>query len=275
MPRRTGAARDVHENAAIRRTLPGLMASFDEEARITDYQVWDPGYLRPGVDSPIGKQPSQVMPKEIGERVEFAVREALAAEIPIETGFQITEDISEPRFYECVASPLPQRRIMAMVRDVTRSIALEQKLESINRTLRALTEINKAMVRASDEQTFLRDVCEIVVRTCGASFRLDRLRRAGQGQAGASYGPGRFRRRLYGCRGYHLGGHGEGARSHRNRHPDGSGQQGEEYLDQALLRTMEVGGEEARLCRLYRSPPEGRGTNFWRTEHIFWGSGSL
>ena len=54
--------------------------------------------------------------------------------------------------------------LMAEVQERKRA---EEKLQKLNRILRALSRSNQALLRATDEKTYLKEVCEIVVEECG------------------------------------------------------------------------------------------------------------
>ena len=54
-----------------------------------------------------------------------------------------------------------------VARDITDRKRKERDLAGLNRTLKALSDSNKAMMRATDELEYLRDVCRIVVEDCG------------------------------------------------------------------------------------------------------------
>ncbi len=51
--------------------------------------------------------------------------------------------------------------------DLTPIKRAEEDLLRLNRTLRALSNINQAMMRTTDEAGFMNDVCQIVVKDCG------------------------------------------------------------------------------------------------------------
>jgi PAS domain S-box-containing protein len=53
------------------------------------------------------------------------------------------------------------------VQDITGRKIDEQKLEKLNRTLRAISNSNQAIARANDENAFLRQGCRIIVEDCG------------------------------------------------------------------------------------------------------------
>jgi len=53
------------------------------------------------------------------------------------------------------------------VQDITSRKVAEQKLEKLNRALRAISNSNQAIMRANDETAFLRQGCRIIVEDCG------------------------------------------------------------------------------------------------------------
>ena len=58
-------------------------------------------------------------------------------------------------------------RSVGMVHDVTDQRLAQEEAAKLNRTLRALSESNQALMRASDEHGFLEEACRIVTDTCG------------------------------------------------------------------------------------------------------------
>ncbi len=58
-------------------------------------------------------------------------------------------------------------RLMGVVGDVTERQMREEELHKLNRTLKALSNSNQAMMRAEDEADYLDEVCRIIVKDCG------------------------------------------------------------------------------------------------------------
>ncbi|MGE5610847.1 MAG: PAS domain-containing protein [Bacillota bacterium] len=54
----------------------------------------------------------------------------------------------------------------AVVEEITDRKRAEDELKKLNRALRALSNSNQAVMRASDEASFVREVCQIIVRDC-------------------------------------------------------------------------------------------------------------
>jgi PAS domain S-box-containing protein len=57
--------------------------------------------------------------------------------------------------------------IQMILRDITERKMIENDLWRLNRTLKALSDINQAMVRSTNETDYMNDVCRIVVEDCG------------------------------------------------------------------------------------------------------------
>ena len=54
-----------------------------------------------------------------------------------------------------------------IVQDITERKQAEEELKKLNRTLKALSNSNLAILHATDEPAYLKDVCRIVTRDCG------------------------------------------------------------------------------------------------------------
>jgi PAS domain S-box-containing protein len=57
--------------------------------------------------------------------------------------------------------------LLGVARDITDRKEKEKQLRQLNRTLRALSNSNQAMMHVEDESTFMKEVCRIVVEDCG------------------------------------------------------------------------------------------------------------
>jgi len=57
--------------------------------------------------------------------------------------------------------------VQVMIRDITERKSREKEREKNNRTLRALSKSNQAMMRAEDEYKYMEEVCKIIVKDCG------------------------------------------------------------------------------------------------------------
>lgn len=59
------------------------------------------------------------------------------------------------------------RRVAIVFDDISDIKRAEEKLKKLNRTLKALSNSNQAILHATDEKTFLKEVCRIITRDCG------------------------------------------------------------------------------------------------------------
>ena len=57
--------------------------------------------------------------------------------------------------------------VQIIIRDITERKNREKEQEKFNRTLQALTKSNQAMMRATDEYGYMKEVCKIIVEDCG------------------------------------------------------------------------------------------------------------
>ncbi len=68
--------------------------------------------------------------------------------------------------------------IAILSQDITERKLSEEKLKSLNRVLRALSESGQLLMYSADEMQFIREVCRIIIETCGykmvwIGFRMD------------------------------------------------------------------------------------------------------
>ena len=109
----------------------------------------------------IGRRVQDVLP-QIGAQVEDALARAFATgEVQI-FYYQLPLD-GEPRDYEARIVARNADSAVAIVRDITDRRRAEEALQRANRAYRLLSDCNQIMVRASDEITLLKDICQIVV----------------------------------------------------------------------------------------------------------------
>jgi|GEM_PF-3809275 len=59
---------------------------------------------------------------------------------------------------------------VAIKEDITERIKHEEQLHKLNRTLRAIRHVGDAIIRATDEESYLHDICSIIVEDCGYSL---------------------------------------------------------------------------------------------------------
>ena len=71
------------------------------------------------------------------------------------------------RHYSMLAYRPAPRQFAVIFTDITERKNREKEQEKSNRTLRALSKSNQAMIRATDERAYMEEVCKIVVEDCG------------------------------------------------------------------------------------------------------------
>ncbi|GEM_PF-1075898 len=82
--------------------------------------------------------------------VETRHRRADGSEFPVEVNMGLVKAGDETVF-------------LAIVRDITERKAAENRIRALNRLLRTISEVNKCLARATDEESLLKDVCRILV----------------------------------------------------------------------------------------------------------------
>lgn len=104
-----------------------------------------------------------------------ALREALQGSWLLDVEFRIIPSDSDMRFvhvrdeivYDESGRPI---RMFGTVQDITERKQAEQTLRRLNRELQAISNCNQALLRATDEQTLLDEICRIVCNE--ASYRM-------------------------------------------------------------------------------------------------------
>jgi PAS domain S-box-containing protein len=95
-----------------------------------------------------------------GQRVELANHTALITKdgrtVPIEDSAAPIRDIAGSVV-----------GVVLVFHDVSERKQKEKELQQVNRTLRALTKVNQAMLHAADEVMLLQQVCDIINKDCG------------------------------------------------------------------------------------------------------------
>jgi PAS domain S-box-containing protein len=112
-----------------------------------------------------------VLPED-RQRVRDAFAKALAEKTPYEIEHRIVRpDGTERTVIEHAELRLDDQgrpsQMVGAVQDITERKRQEEELRRLNRTLRALSNSNQAMVHAETEQDLLDRVCRIIVHDCG------------------------------------------------------------------------------------------------------------
>ncbi len=162
----------------LRFALSGARAAAWQWNMLTNEQIWSSdSYLLHGRDPKLGPPSYQdwlaCLHPDDRAPVERALREALEGRaLEHRTEYRVLFPTGEERWLASLAkvdyapggSPV---RMSGINLDITEQKRVEQELQRLNQTLRAYSASGWALVRATDETSFLREICRIVVEDCG------------------------------------------------------------------------------------------------------------
>jgi PAS domain S-box-containing protein len=170
------ALRDSEER--LRFALSGARAAAWQWNMLTNEQIWSSdSYLLHGRDPGLGPPSYQdwlaCLHPDDRAPIERALRDALERRaVEHRTEYRVLFPNGEERWLASFAkidyapdgSPV---RMSGINLDITEQKRAEQELQRLNQNLRAYSASGWALVRATDESSFLREICRIVVEDCG------------------------------------------------------------------------------------------------------------
>ena len=162
----------------LRFALSGARAAAWQWNVLTNEQIWSSdSYLLHGRDPKLGPPSYQdwlaCLHPDDRAPIEAALREAMERRaLEHRTEYRVVFPTGEERWlaslskvdYAPDGSPV---RMSGINLDITEQKRVEQELKRLNQTLRAYSASGWALVRATDETSFLREICRIVVEDCG------------------------------------------------------------------------------------------------------------
>ena len=120
----------------------------------------------------IGKTDYDFLTREDADKLTAVKRQVLATGNPIYLEAPLISARGEQEIFE--GSYVPKHDAQGQVdgligyfRNVTAHRRIEDELRKTNRTLAAHSQSDRAMMRATDESEYVREVCKILVKTCG------------------------------------------------------------------------------------------------------------
>ena len=162
----------------LRFALSGAHAAAWQWNMLTHELIWSPeSYLLHGRDPSLGPPSYRdwlaCLHPDDRAPTERAVRDALERRTPKHrTEYRVVFPTGEERWLASLGevdhapdgSPI---RMSGINLDITERKRAEQELQRLNQTLRAYSAAGWALVRATDETSFLREICRIAVDDCG------------------------------------------------------------------------------------------------------------
>jgi two-component system, cell cycle sensor histidine kinase and response regulator CckA len=147
------AERELGEKAselkAIFDALPDLCFLLDEEGRIRDYRVGRENDLHAGPEEVMGRSMLDVLPEEAGRKFEWAVQQVGLHGRPIQIEYSLPMPQGNLDF-EARLLPMLGKRIIVIVRNITKEKAAEEALRRSNETLQAIIEASPLAIIGLD-----------------------------------------------------------------------------------------------------------------------------
>lgn len=127
------------ELEAVFRAFPDIYFWLDSEMRITAYHAARHAdlYAEPAVF--LGRRSSEVLPSDVGPRLEEAARQSLQTDSVVATEYMLPI-AGEVMFFEARSVPLPDRQVLVIIRDVTDRRCAEEALQEAETKYRSLVE---------------------------------------------------------------------------------------------------------------------------------------
>jgi len=142
---------------------------FDADEKPEDYRFLEVNTAfenQTGLHDAVGKRMRELAPDHEEHWFEIYGRIALTGE----PAHFMNEAKALNRYYDVHAyrvGEAEQRRVAIVFNDFSDYKRAEEDLSKLNRTLKALSNSNQAILRASDESAFLEEACHIITRDCG------------------------------------------------------------------------------------------------------------
>jgi PAS domain S-box-containing protein len=163
---RHAAEQRLHDSQArlatfVAATFEGVIET--EAGRILDCNVQFAQMLGYSPDELPGMEIACLIAPEDRDRV---MANILQEQVSISEHNMIRKDGSRI-IVEAHGRPASSGQLITAIRDITEQKRRENKLQQLNRTLTALNHCSAARMRATDEISYLQEVCKIIVMDCG------------------------------------------------------------------------------------------------------------
>ncbi len=121
-------------------------------------------------DELVGKKWFDLMPPDLVESRQRRIEEVVNAGAPVRFEDTRAGIIFDHSFYPVRDTKGKIIAVANFARDITERKKKEEELYRLNRTLKALSDSDQAMMRAASEIEYLNSVCRIIVEDCGHSM---------------------------------------------------------------------------------------------------------
>ncbi len=154
---------------SIQELLTVYRVQRDLNGRIVERRLLDgnPAFLRAAGASSIDELRGRTSGEIFGAA--WSSSHADAVQQAMDSGQSVTQEVHHSqlgRDYITTVVPLDEDTYLGTGRDITERKRDEAELKKVNRTLEAMRNSNEAILRATDEQPFLKEVCHIITRDC-------------------------------------------------------------------------------------------------------------
>jgi PAS domain S-box-containing protein len=139
---------------------------FDSEGRIVSGNSTAAKKLKHTLPETIGHQFSEFMNRELAIARQEYINKVFKSGLPVQFEDERDGIIFQHNFYPIFENEKVVR-VVSYSQDITVNKKWEEQLNKLNHTLNALRHNSDAILRATDEESYMQEVCNIILEDCG------------------------------------------------------------------------------------------------------------